>query len=39
MAKNSTFNLFGSAVPVLISVATIPIYLQMVGVEPYSILP
>ena len=38
IAKNSTYNLLGAAVPLLISVVTIPIYLQMVGIERYGVL-
>lgn len=38
VAKNSVYNLLGSAVPLLVSIVTIPIYLHLVGIERYGVL-
>lgn len=38
IAKNTAYNFLGAAVPLLISIVTIPIYLQVVGMERYGVL-
>lgn len=38
VSRNTTYNLAGAAVPVVLSLVTVPIYLKLVGPERYGIL-
>lgn len=38
IARNTTYNLVGMSVPLLVTIATVPIYLQVVGVERYGVI-
>jgi O-antigen/teichoic acid export membrane protein len=37
-SKNATYNLIGAAVPSILTLVTVPLYLHMVGAERYGIL-
>lgn len=38
VSRNTTYNLVGAIVPVVLSLATVPLYLKMVGPERYGVL-
>lgn len=38
IAKHTTYNVVGSAVPLIVSLATVPIYLEVIGIERYGAL-
>jgi len=38
IAKNSAYNLAGSLIPLLVSLAMVPLYLEAIGIERYGLL-
>jgi O-antigen/teichoic acid export membrane protein len=38
IAKHTGYNLLGAAIPILVSLATVPLYLHLVGLERFGIL-
>ncbi len=38
IARNTIYNILGTGLPVLVSVATVPVYLSIVGLERYGVL-
>ncbi|WP_288017614.1 flippase [Blastomonas sp.] len=38
ISRNSTYNLLGAAVPIVLALATVPVYLKLVGPDRYGVL-
>lgn len=38
ISRNTTYNIVGSALPILLSLATVPAYIKLIGVDRYGVL-